>query len=76
MVRFFARAAPARLAAVDVRRVAGFRPRAARLCVRDAAAPRFVRDFFVRDVVALDFLPARDFVSFLLAMNNPPWWSE
>ena len=59
VVRFFARAAPARL--VVVRRVVDF-PRAVRLFVRDAAAPR--------DFVVLAFLPARDFVPCLLAMDN------
>jgi hypothetical protein len=47
VVRFFARAAPARLAAVAVR--------------GDFAAPRF--DF------AVDFLPARDFVLALVAID-------
>jgi len=62
-VLFFAGAAPARLAAVDVRRAAGFRLRAVRLFGRDAAAPRFERDFAV-----LDFLFARDLLPCFLAM--------
>ena len=63
-VRFFPRAAVARLA--TLRRVVDFRPRAVRPRARDAAAPRLVRD-----LVELDFLPARDFVFRLFAMAYP-----
>ena len=62
--RFFPRAAVVPLAAL--RRVVDFRPRAVRPRVRDAEAPRLVRDF-----VELDFLPARDFVLRLFAMAYP-----
>jgi hypothetical protein len=66
-VRFFARAVPVRLVAVEVRRVVAFRRRAVRLFVRDAAVVLFERDFLV-----LDFLPARDFVGCFLAMSPLP----
>ena len=65
-VRFFPRVALARVAAVDLRPVVDFRPRAVRPRVRDAAAPRFERDIVVRD-----FLRARDFVPCLFAMASP-----
>jgi len=63
-VRFFPRVAVFPLA--TLRRAVDFRPRAVRPRVRDAAAPRLVRDF-----VRLDFLPARDFVLRLFAMAYP-----
>jgi len=55
--RFFARAAPARLAAVVVRRGVALRARAVRPRVREAAPPRFERDFVVLDFFRRDFVP-------------------
>ena len=52
--RFFARAAPARLAAVVV---VDLRARAVRPRVREAAPPRFERDFVVLDFFRRDFVP-------------------
>ena len=63
-VRFLPRAAVVPLA--TLRRVLGFRPRAVRPRVRDAAAPRLVRD-----LVELDFLRTLDFVLRLFAMAYP-----